>query len=216
MENENPSSEDMDPEFLKELNSLTKQLKTDEEIQKDLKKNKESSDKKENEIKENNINQNPFNEAFDKMNLNNFYNNENNDLIFESLDNINSQVNQFNFLLNKSIDLNKNNNKDKETENKNEINEKQNNLLKEILDFLIQSNLLKDTILNMKKLVEESFEKNKNKLKPEEKNKYEEVLINTNIIINEVDKLNPDRDKIMDSLEKLQQISNDIDYTLPI
>ena len=211
MENENPSSEDMDPEFLKELNSLTKQLKTDEEIQKDLKKNKESSDKK-----ENNINQNPFNEAFDKMNLNNFYNNENNDLIFESLDNLNSQVNQFNFLLNKSIDLNKNNNKDKETENKNEINEKQNNLLKEILDFLIQSNLLKDTILNMKKLVEESFEKNKNKLKPEEKNKYEEVLINTNIIINEVDKLNPDRDKIMDSLEKLQQISNDIDYTLPI
>ena len=216
MENENPSSEDMDPEFLKELNSLTKQLKTDEEIQKDLKKNKESSDKKENEIKENNINQNPFNEAFDKMNLNNFYNNENNDLIFESLDNLNSQVNQFNFLLNKSIDLNKNNNKDKETENKNEINEKQNNLLKEILDFLIQSNLLKDTNLNMKKLVEESFEKNKNKLKPEEKNKYEEVLINTNIIINEVDKLNPDRDKIMDSLEKLQQISNDIDYTLPI
>ena len=216
MENENPSSEDMDPEFLKELNSLTKQLKTDEEIQKDLKKNKESSDKKENEIKENNINQNPFNEAFDKMNLNNFYNNENNDLIFESLDNLNSQVNQFNFLLNKSIDLNKNNNKDKETENKNEINEKQNNLLKEILDFLIQSNLLKDTILNMKKLVEESFEKNKNQLKPEEKNKYEEVLINTNIIINEVDKLNPDRDKIMDSLEKLQQISNDIDYTLPI
>ena len=216
MENENPSSEDMDPEFLKELNSLTKQLKTDEEIQKDLKKNKESSDIKENEIKENNINQNPFNEAFDKMNLNNFYNNENNDLIFESLDNLNSQVNQFNFLLNKSIDLNKNNNKDKETENKNEINEKQNNLLKEILDFLIQSNLLKDTILNMKKLVEESFEKNKNKLKPEEKNKYEEVLINTNIIINEVDKLNPDRDKIMDSLEKLQQISNDIDYTLPI
>ncbi len=216
MENENPSSEDMDPEFLKELNSLTKQLKTDEEIQKDLKKNKESSDKKENEIKENNIIQNPFNEAFDKMNLNNFYNNENNDLIFESLDNLNSQVNQFNFLLNKSIDLNKNNNKDKETENKNEINEKQNNLLKEILDFLIQSNLLKDTILNMKKLVEESFEKNKNKLKPEEKNKYEEVLINTNIIINEVDKLNPDRDKIMDSLEKLQQISNDIDYTLPI
>ena len=216
MENENPSSEDMDPEFLKELNSLTKQLKTDEEIQKDLKKNKESSDKKENEIKENIINQNPFNEAFDKMNLNNFYNNENNDLIFESLDNLNSQVNQFNFLLNKSIDLNKNNNKDKETENKNEINEKQNNLLKEILDFLIQSNLLKDTILNMKKLVEESFEKNKNKLKPEEKNKYEEVLINTNIIINEVDKLNPDRDKIMDSLEKLQQISNDIDYTLPI
>ena len=211
MENENPSSEDMDPEFLKELNSLTKQLKTDEEIQKDLKKNKESSDKK-----ENNINQNPFNEAFDKMNLTNFYNNENNDLIFESLDNLNSQVNQFNFLLNKSIDLNKNNNKDKETENKNEINEKQNNLLKEILDFLIQSNLLKDTILNMKKLVEESFEKNKNKLKPEEKNKYEEVLINTNIIINEVDKLNPDRDKIMDSLEKLQQISNDIDYTLPI
>ena len=216
MENENPSSEDMDPEFLKELNSLTKQLKTDEEIRKDLKKNKESSDKKENEIKENNIIQNPFNEAFDKMNLNNFYNNENNDLIFESLDNLNSQVNQFNFLLNKSIDLNKNNNKDKETENKNEINEKQNNLLKEILDFLIQSNLLKDTILNMKKLVEESFEKNKNKLKPEEKNKYEEVLINTNIIINEVDKLNPDRDKIMDSLEKLQQISNDIDYTLPI
>ena len=216
MENENPSSEDMDPEFLKELNSLTKQLKTDEEIQKDLKNSKESSDIKENEIKENNINQNPFNEAFDKMNLNNFYNNENNDLIFESLDNLNSQVNQFNFLLNKSIDLNKNNNKDKETENKNEINEKQNNLLKEILDFLIQSNLLKDTILNMKKLVEESFEKNKNKLKPEEKNKYEEVLTNANIIINEVDKLNPDRDKIMDSLEKLQQISNDIDYTLPI
>ena len=41
-------------------------------------------------------------------------------------------------------------------------------------------------------------------------------LIDMEQFHNEVDKLNPDRDKIMDSLEKLQQISNDIDYTLPI
>ena len=58
-------------------------------------------------------------------------------------------MNKFSSTLNDSLNLNK-----KEGEkNENEINEKQNQLLEEILDFLIQSNLLKDTVLKMKKSI---------------------------------------------------------------
>ena len=90
MENGNSKSEEMDKEFLEELNSLTKQLKTDEEIQKDLKLNqsKNKEDKtKEKDNDDNNINENPFSEAFNEINSKNpnFFDFENNGLIFDSM-----------------------------------------------------------------------------------------------------------------------------------
>ena len=203
MDNLEPKSEELDQEFLQELNTLTKQLKTDEEIQKDIK-SKQNLNKidKEKIKQENNINENPFQEAFDKMNSNNqnSFGFENGDLMFESLNSLNSTMNQFNSLLNNTINSSNNNTEgEKNIQNQNEINEKQNHILEEILDFLIQSNLLKDTILNMKKSIEDSKEKNKNNLKPEEDKKYQEALLNSNNILDEINKIHPDKEKIMDS-----------------
>ena len=71
MDNLEPKSEELDQEFLQELNTLTKQLKTDEEIQKDIKSKQNPSKIDKEKIKqENKINENPFQEAFDKMNSN--------------------------------------------------------------------------------------------------------------------------------------------------
>ena len=220
MDNLEPKSEELDQEFLQELNTLTKQLKTDEEIQKDIKsKQNLSKIDKEKTKQENKINENPFQEAFDKMNSNNqnSFGFENGDVMFESLNSLNSTMNQFNSLLNNTINSSNNNTEgEKNIQNQNEINEKQNHILEEILDFLIQSNLLKDTILNMKKSIEDSKEKNKNNLKPEEDKKYQEALLNSNNILDEINKIHPDKEKIMDSLQQLQKISNDIDCILKI
>ena len=220
MENSEPKPEELDQEFLQELNTLTKQLKTDEEIQKDIKSNQIPNKKEQDKLKqENKINENPFQEAFNKMNLKNqnSLGLENGDLMFESLNSLNSTMNQFNSLLNNTINSSNNNSEgEKNIQDKNEINEKQNHILEEILDFLIQSNLLKDTILNMKKSIEDSKEKNKNNLNPEEDKKYQEALLNSNNILEEINKIHPDKEKIMDSLQQLQKISNDIDCILKI
>ena len=222
---------ELDSDFMKELNQVSKQLKTDEEIIYGYKSgySKQSYDyyntKTENKSEQNmiydsnedinnlnlieliinqNINDNPFKEAYNIMNLKeNNFNLNNNDLIFESLDILNANVHQFNDILYKIVDLNDNPQKKK--------NDKNSKILGEILNFLIQSNLLKNTILNMKKSIEESFEKNKNNLKKEEDKKYQEALINAETIIKEINKVDPDKSKIMDCLFKLQKISNDID-----
>ena len=219
MENSEQKSEELDPEFLQELNTFTEKLKTDEEIQKDIKSKQIQNNKEQKKIKlEQKENENPFQEAFNIMNSNNqnSFGFENGDLMFESLNSLNNTMNQFNSLLNNTLNKNDNNNKDDKNNDKNEINEKQNNILEEILDFLIQSNLLKDTILNMKKSIEDSKEKNKNNLKPEEIQKYEEASLDANNILEEVNKIHPDKGKIMDCLQHLQKISNDIDCILKI
>mgnify|MGYP006916302109 CR=1 FL=1 len=211
-------SEEMDSDFLQELNSLTSQLKTDEEIQSDFKSNKSSDNVNEKEKKENNINENPFNEAFNIMNSKNqnCFGDEMGNTLFESLFSMQSKMNQFNSLLNNSLNEKNNHSDNNTTKGDSDTDDKQKQILEEILDFLIQSNLLKDTILNMKKSIENAFEKNKDNLNPEENKKYEEALSNANNIIDEIDKVHPDRSKIMDSLHQLQQISNDIDSILKV
>jgi len=244
-----PKIEEMDEEFLKELNQLSKQLKTDDEIINDYKlKNSIETEQKnitntENNIKptenggnynnninintninemsdnnelfkDKNININPFQEAYDLLNeKQNIFNLEENNLMLESLDSLNSTITQFNSILNKTIGMN-NNSKANGAE-KNGINEKENEILLKILDFLLQGGMLKDTILIMKKNIEDSLQKNKNNLTKDENEKYKEALLNADNIINEINKIHPDKDKIMDSIQKLQQISNDIDPISP-
>ena len=223
MEKEKTESkiEEMDPEFLQELNTLTNQLKTDEEIKNELKSKQTSNNLKEkekinSENTDKNLNINPFQEALNMMNSynKNLFTIDNNDSMIESLNELNSTMNKFNSLLNNTINMN--NNIEENNLDNNKIDEKQNDILKEILDFLIQSNLLKDTVLNMKKEIDKSLEKNKNILKPEENKKYEEALLNANNILIEINIINPDKNKILDSLQQLQKISNDIDCILKI
>lgn len=248
-----PQIEEMDEEFLKELNQISKQLKTDDEVINDYKlKNCIETEQKniintENNIKpienggnfdnsknnninkninfnemgdanelfkDNNININPFQEAFDLLNAKqNIFNLEENNLMLESLDSLNSTITQFNTILNKAIGMNYNSNSN--DADKNGINEKENKILGEILDFLLQSCMLKNTILNMKQSIEDSLQKNKNNLTKDENEKYKEALLNADNILNETNKVHPDKDKIMDSLQKLHQISNDIDSISP-
>ena len=146
------------------------------------------------------------------------FNFDENDLIMEPLNSIYSKIYQFNSILEKTVNLDNNDNigikKDSNGNivNKNEIvREKERKILGEILDFLIESNLLKNTILNMKESIENSLEKNKNNLKSEENEKYQESLKITEDIINEINKVNSDKNKIIDSIQQLQKISNDID-----
>ena len=220
LENGEIKTEEKDEEFLQELQSLTNQLKTDEEIQQDFKTKqklkKEKEQKKEIEEKqnsnENNKSENPFNEAFNLMNSNgqNFFDINSGDLMVDSLNTLTSKMNQLKSFLTNTINHNKSNGIE-DKQNDNGLDEKQNHLMEEILDFLIQSDLLKDTVLNMKKSIDDSFEKNKNNLKLEENKKYEEAILSANIILNELNKVHPNRGKILDSLNKLQQISNDIE-----
>ena len=51
MENSDQKSEELDPEFLQELNTFTEQLKTDEEIQKDIKSKQIQNNNEQNKIK---------------------------------------------------------------------------------------------------------------------------------------------------------------------
>ena len=216
-------SEEKDEEFLHELQSLTKQLKTDEEIQQDFKSQqklkKEKEQKKEIDEKQNNNenskNENPFNEAFNLMNSNgqNFLDFNSGNIMVDSLNTLSSKMYQFNSLLINTINHDKSNGEE-DNKNENALDEKQTHLMEEILDFLIQGNLLKDTVLNMKKSIDDSFEKNKNNLKSEENKKYEEAALSANNILNEISKIHPDKGKILDSLKQLQQISNDIDNML--
>ena len=237
-----PKIEEMDEEFLKELNQISKQLKTDDEIINEYKiKNSIEAEQKNiinadnikpienggnynninsnininemgdiNELfKDNNININPFQEAFDLLNAKqNIFNFEDNNLMMESLDSLHSTITQFNSILNKTIGMDNNSNSN--GVDKNGIKEKENKILGEILDFLLQSCMLKNTIINMKQSIEDSFQKNKNNLSKDENEKYKEALLNADIILNEANKVHPDKDKIMDSLQKLHQISNEI------
>ena len=228
--------EQMDSDFVKQLSELSKQLKTDDEILNDYKEKKSLKEENNSKIiikqngaennnniinnidreleninellNKNNLNDTPFKEAYNIMNSKqNIFDLNENDLMLQSLDSINSQIFKMNSLLYNTIGKNEPNG----IENKNEIKEKENNILGKILEFLLQSNLLKNTICNMKKSIEQSLEKNKNNLKKEENEKYQEAILNAEIIINEANKIQPDKDKVMDSLQKLQQIANCVD-----
>ena len=147
------------------------------------------------------MNENLFKEDFNNLKENDYYN----DFIsqsFQSLESINTLLSRFNSLLNKT----------QKSDNKNgQLNEKEEKILTEILDFLIESGLLKGTILNMKNEIENSFENSRNKLKKEEIEKYEEAIKNADIILNETNNNKPNKDLIMDYLYKLQELSNSLE-----
>ena len=212
-----PETKDNDLDFLNELNNLTNQIKTDEEIIKDLKKDSktrssQNSNQNKNSDKNNNTNSknsNPFQEAYNIMNSKNSdFNlfNESNTFL-ESIENLHSQMNQMNNLLYKTLNMECKN-------SENEINDNENNLMNEILDFLVDCDLLKNTISTMKKNIENSFNNSKNSLKDYEIEKYKEALVMADNILNETNKITPDKEIIVDNLTKLQQISNDVENNM--
>ena len=189
---------DDDDDFLNELNELSQKIKKEPKLKENsdiitpIKNNIESKEDNKNLLEakkelENNINK--INEQFKFMNESNpfieaFNNNNNNNINEKDLSNL------FNEL---ELNLNGMNNIMEMFEN--------------VLDYLIKFDLLKETILNMKKSINEAFEKNKETLNENEKNKYEESIKCANLILEEISKSNFDKQKIIDNLYNLQQIA---------
>lgn len=85
--------------------------------------------------------------------------------------------------------------------------ESQKKMCNEVLECLLSSNLLNETVMNMKKTIEESLAKNKDKLTKEELDKYTKSIEYADIIINEANKVHPNKEIIIDMLFQLQQIT---------
>jgi DNA-binding XRE family transcriptional regulator len=142
---------------------------------------------------------NPFIEAFNNNNNNNINEKDLSNLFNELELNLNGMNNIMEDFLKKENLSNENNNTNgKDYEMK---------MFENVLDYLIKFDLLKETILNMKKSINEAFEKNKETLNENEKNKYEESIKCANLILEEISKSNFDKQKIIDNLYNLQQIA---------
>ena len=85
--------------------------------------------------------------------------------------------------------------------------EAQKKMCNEVLECLISSNLLNETVMNMKKTIEESLSKNKDKLNKEELDKYNKSIEFADMIISEANKVHPNKEVIIDMLYQLQQIT---------
>ena len=212
---------DDDDDFLNELNELSQKIKKEPKLKENsdiitpIKNNIESKEDNKNLLEakkelENNINKineqfkfmnesNPFIEAFNNNNNNNINEKELSNLFNELELNLNGMNNIMEDFLKKENLSNENNNTNgKDYEMK---------MFENVLDYLIKFDLLKETILNMKKSINEAFEKNKETLNENEKNKYEESIKCANLILEEISKSNFDKQKIIDNLYNLQQIA---------
>ena len=206
---------DDDDDFLNELNELSQKIKKEPKLIENsdiitpIKNNIESKEdsknlleaKKELEKNINKINEqfkfmnesNPFIEAFNNNNNNNINEKDLSNLFNELELNLNGMNNIMEDFLKKENLSNENNNTNgKDYEMK---------MFENVLDYLIKFDLLKETILNMKKSINEAFEKNKETLNENEKNKC------ANLILEEISKSNFDKQKIIDNLYNLQQIA---------
>ena len=212
---------DDDDDFLNELNELSQKIKKEPKLIENsdiitpIKNNIESKEDNKNLLEakkelENNINKineqfkfmnesNPFIEAFNNNNNNNINEKDLSNLFNELELNLNGMNNIMEDFLKKENLSNENNNTNgKDYEMK---------MFENVLDYLIKFDLLKETILNMKKSINEAFEKNKETLNENEKNKYEESIKCANLILEEISKSNFDKQKIIDNLYNLQQIA---------
>ena len=212
---------DDDDDFLNELNELSQKIKKEPKLIENsdiitpIKNNIESKEDSKNLLeakKELEKNINKINEQFKFMNESNPFietinNNNNNNInekdlsnLFNELElNLNGMNNIMEDFLKKENLSNENNNTNgKDYEMK---------MFENVLDYLIKFDLLKETILNMKKSINEAFEKNKETLNENEKNKYEESIKCANLILEEISKSNFDKQKIIDNLYNLQQIA---------
>ena len=222
---------DDDDDFLKELNELSKKLNKEPELKNNMnnkiekeklipnlinnienkeKKNENKELIESKKILEQNINK--INEQFNLINQSNpfidaFNNNNNNNINEKDLSNM---FNDLELNLNGMNNLMENFLKGEKFSNENNINDNKENQIKmfeDVLDYLIQFDLLKETILNMKNAINEAFDKNKGNLNQNEINKYEESIKCADLILKEISKKNMNKQIIIDNLYNLQQIA---------
>jgi hypothetical protein len=79
------------------------------------------------------------------------------------------------------------------------------NVFGNLLDVLIKSNMLSEPLLQLKSTISQHL--TKPTLNENEKTKYESALLNIDTILTELNKPNQDRNLILDTFNKLQDIS---------
>lgn len=222
---------DDDDDFLKELNELSKKINEEPELNNNMNntieneklipklnlmdnniKNKENKNENKQIIeskKELEQNINKINEQFKLMNESNpFIDAFNNSNINEK--DLSNMFNELELNLNGMNNLMENILKEEKLSNQKDNNDNKENQMKmfeDVLDYLIQFDLLKETILNMKKAINEAFDKNKGNLNQNEINKYEESIKCADLILEEISKKNMNKQIIIDNLYNLQQIA---------
>ena len=222
---------DDDDDFLQELNELSKKINEEPELNNNMNntieneklipklnlmdnniKNKENKNENKQIIeskKELEQNINKINEQFKLMNESNpFIDAFNNNNINEK--DLSNMFNELELNLNGMNNLMENILKEEKLSNQKDNNDNKENQMKmfeDVLDYLIQFDLLKETILNMKKAINEAFDKNKGNLNQNEINKYEESIKCADLILEEISKKNMNKQIIIDNLYNLQQIA---------
>lgn len=141
---------------------------------------------------------NPFTETFSKMI------NENNSLNFEEMNKIFSNFPGFDFPPQNSQNSHNPTENISSPPNNEEVQKK---ICNDVLELLLSTNLLSETITNMKKTIQSSFTKNKETLTKEEIEKYNQSIEYADNILNESQKVHPNKEIIVDMLYHLQQIT---------
>lgn len=100
-------------------------------------------------------------------------------------------------------------NKDGETSNNSGDKNKQlESLFGDLLEFLLKSDMLAEPLGQIKNSVDTYLEKNKDKLKPEEEDKYKSMLGYIDTIMTEINKKEPNKALVIDTFYKLHEMSD--------
>ncbi len=83
-------------------------------------------------------------------------------------------------------------------------------LFGDLLEFLLKSDMLAEPLTQIKNSVNSYLEKNKDKLKPEEEEKYTSMLVSIDTIMCEIQKKEPNKALVIEIFYKLHELS-DID-----
>jgi hypothetical protein len=141
--------------------------------------------------------ENPFTESY-----NSFNNLNKEEDLFNTLNNLNSSAENLNKVFetfSKKINGNLNNINNIDDDNK---------ISEEVLDILISTGILKDTIINMKNNISNNYQTIKDKISKEENIKYKESLDIVNNILNEINSNVPNKNFILEQLANLEKIAN--------
>lgn len=99
---------------------------------------------------------------------------------------------------------------DKETPQSGDEKIKLESLFGDLLEFLLKSDMLSEPLNQIKTSVNSYLEKNKEKLKPEEEEKYKSMLTSIDTILEEIQKKEPNKELVIEIFYKLHEMS-DID-----
>lgn len=205
--------DDSDPQTKEMMKLLGENLKDFELKMNDMQKNIPTESNSNNEINNENKNSkstNPFVETFREMKDDNIGNNMNDFLkMFEQggLGGADGDINNLYDILGKLSD-NKEVGGDQVNGEQDKV--KLESLFGDLLEFLLKGDMLSEPLNQIKESVIAYLDKNKDKLKQEEEEKYKSMITSIDTILEEINKKEPNKELVIDIFYKLHEMS-DID-----